>query len=36
MMNGLTKAAAKTFVSCEELVDRMEDHYPDQAQANIL
>ena len=22
------KAAAKTYVSCEELVDRMEDHYP--------
>lgn len=30
------KAAAKTYVSCEELVDRMEDHYPDQAQANIF
>ena len=30
------KAAAKTYVSCEELVDRMEDHYPDQAQANIV
>jgi glutaconate CoA-transferase subunit A len=22
--------------SCEELVDRMEDHYPDQAQANVV
>jgi glutaconate CoA-transferase, subunit A len=30
------KAAAKTYVSCEELVDRMEDHYPDAAQANIF
>jgi glutaconate CoA-transferase, subunit A len=30
------KAAAKTFVSCEELVDRMEDHYPEDAQANIF
>lgn len=30
------KAARKTFVSCEELVDRIEDHYPEQAQANIL
>jgi glutaconate CoA-transferase subunit A len=30
------KAAARTYVSCEELVDRMEDHYPDQAQANIV
>lgn len=30
------KAASKTFVSCEELVDRMEDHYPEQAQANIF
>ena len=30
------RAAAKTYVSCEELVDRMEDHYPDQAQANIV
>ncbi len=28
------KAAAKTYVSCEELVDRMEDHYPADAQAN--
>lgn len=30
------KAAAKTFVSCEELVDRIEDHYPDDAQANTF
>jgi glutaconate CoA-transferase, subunit A len=30
------KAATKTYVSCEELVDRMEDHYPDQAQANVF
>ena len=30
------KAAAKTFVSCEELVDRIEDHYPDDAQANVF
>ena len=30
------KAASKTFVSCEELVDRMEDHYPENAQANIF
>jgi glutaconate CoA-transferase, subunit A len=30
------KAAAKTFVSCEELVDRMEDHYPGDAQANVF
>lgn len=30
------KAAAKTYVSCEELIDRMEDHYPDQAQANFV
>ena len=30
------RAAAKTYVSCEELVDRMEDHYPDQAQANVV
>jgi glutaconate CoA-transferase subunit A len=30
------KAAAKTYVSCEELVDRMEDHYPGDAQANIF
>jgi glutaconate CoA-transferase subunit A len=30
------KAAAKTYVSTEELVDRIEDHYPDQAQANVF
>lgn len=30
------RAAAKTYVSCEELVEAMEDHYPDQAQANIV
>ena len=30
------KAAAKTYVSCEELIDRMEDHYPADAQANIV
>lgn len=30
------KAAAKTFVSCEELVDRMEDHYSGDAKANIF
>ena len=30
------KAAAKTYVSCEELVDRMEDHYPESAKANIV
>lgn len=30
------KAAAKTYVSCEELVDRMEDHYPDDAQTNAF
>ena len=30
------KAAEKTFVSCEELVDKMEDHYHDDAEANIF
>lgn len=30
------RAAARTYVSCEELVDRMEDHYPGDAQANIV
>lgn len=30
------KAATKTYVSCEELVDKMEDHYPDDAKANIF
>ncbi|HKT77286.1 MAG TPA: CoA-transferase [Sphingobium sp.] len=30
------KAAAKTYVSTEELVDRMEDHYPNEAQHNVF
>ena len=30
------KAAAKCYVSCEELVDRMEDHYPDDVHANVF
>ena len=30
------KAADKAYVSCEELVDRMEDHYPDDAQSNLF
>lgn len=30
------RAATKTYVSCEELVDRMEDHHPDQVHANIV
>ncbi|WP_311269521.1 CoA-transferase [Sphingobium sp. WCS2017Hpa-17] len=30
------KAAEKTFVSCEELVDRMEDHYSHDVQANAF
>lgn len=30
------KAATKTYVSCEELVDRIEDHYPDDAQLNVF
>ena len=30
------KAAAKTFVSCEELVEAMEDAYPESAQANTF
>lgn len=30
------KAAARTYVSCEELVDRIEDHYPQDAKANIF
>ncbi|HZU63530.1 MAG TPA: CoA-transferase [Novosphingobium sp.] len=30
------RAAAKTYVSCEELVDRMEDHYPAEAHHNIV
>lgn len=30
------KAAAKAYVSCEELVDRIEDHYPGDAKANLF
>lgn len=30
------KAADKTYVSCEVLVDRMEDHYPEDVHANIF
>ena len=30
------KAAAMTYVSCEELVDRIEDHYPQDAKANYF
>lgn len=30
------KAAKKTFVSCEEIVDRMEDHYPGDAHHNVF
>jgi glutaconate CoA-transferase subunit A len=30
------KAATKAYVSCEELVDRMEDHYPEDAQFNLF
>ena len=30
------KAAAETYLSCEDLVDKMEDHYHDDAQANIF
>jgi len=30
------KAADRAYVSCEELVDRMEDHYPDDAQLNVF
>ena len=30
------KAAAKTCVSCEELVDKMEDHYEAEAHANVF
>ena len=30
------KAADKTFISTEELVDKMEDHYPEEAHANIV
>ena len=30
------KAATKSYVSCEELVDRIEDHYPDDAHHNLI
>lgn len=30
------KAAAKTFVSCEELVDKIEDHYEAEVHANVF
>jgi glutaconate CoA-transferase subunit A len=30
------KAAEQTFVSCEQLVEQMEDHYHDDAKANIF
>jgi glutaconate CoA-transferase subunit A len=30
------KAAKKAYVSCEELVDRMEDHYPNDAHFNVF
>ena len=30
------KAADRAYVSCEELVDRMEDHYPKDAQYNLF
>ncbi|QYU70227.1 hypothetical protein J4558_08955 [Leptolyngbya sp. 15MV] len=30
------KAAARTYVSCEEMVERMENSYPEDAQANIV
>lgn len=30
------RAAVKTYASCEELVDRIEDHYPEEAQSNIV
>lgn len=30
------KAATRTFVSCEELVEKMEDAYPEDAKANII
>ena len=30
------KAATKAYVSCEELVDRMEGHYPEDAQFNLF
>lgn len=30
------KAADKVFVSCEELVDKIEDHYPEEAHLNLF
>lgn len=30
------RAASATYVSAEEVVDRMEDHYPDDARANLF
>lgn len=30
------RAAHETYVSCEQLVDQMEDHYPDDAQFNLF
>jgi glutaconate CoA-transferase subunit A len=30
------RAAQKTYVSCEQLVDRIEDHFADDAKANIV
>lgn len=30
------KAADRAYVSCEELVDRIEDHYPDDAKLNVF
>jgi glutaconate CoA-transferase subunit A len=30
------RAATRCFVSCEELVDRMEDHHPEDARSNIF
>ncbi len=30
------KAAAKTYVSCEVLVDRIEDHFPQDTKANVF
>ena len=30
------KAAAKTFISCEELVDKMEDHHEADVHANVI
>lgn len=30
------RAAVKTYASCEELVDRIEDYYPEEAQSNIV